>query len=428
MHKAIIDLQNRGLINQSTDINKLSKLLDEGSGVYCGFDPTADSLHVGSLLPLLTMKVLKSHGVNVIALIGGSTGRIGDPSFKAEERKLLSTDDIEHNLKGIKKVIRSILGNDTTIVNNYDWTKNLSVLDFLRDYGKCFTVNNMISKEAVKSRIERPDQGISFTEFTYPILQGMDFEHLFKTMNCKIQIGGSDQWGNMIAGTDLIHKIHGNEVDVGVITLPLLTKADGTKFGKSESGTVWLSPEKTSPFAFSQFWLNITDDEMRKFIPYFSQNSDKEYIDFVLRTSLLNPLSTKRTFSSELTEIVHGTKTAVNCVIIKRFLYGELDQDGKVIVLNETVLEMIEKSGMKIVEVQKDFNFVDLLLSTGLATSKKMAREFISTGAAKVGTRKINEFYDVQKNEYLNDSFSLKKTPDFVLRRGKNDFVIIKLL
>ena len=265
MHPALVELEKRGLINQSTDIEVLSKLLESGKAVYCGFDPTADSLHVGSLLPLTVLKLFKEHGVPIVAVVGGGTGSIGDPSFKSEERVMMDKLTISRNVAGLTSVIRSVLGDDNVIItNNESWMKEINMLDFLRGYGKCFSVNNMMNKDSVRSRLERPEQGISFTEFSYPILQALDFEYLFSILDCAIQIGGSDQWGNMIAGIDVIHKMHGNDAEVGVITLPLVTKDDGTKFGKSESGTVWLSPNKTTPFEYFQFWMNISDSEMIK--------------------------------------------------------------------------------------------------------------------------------------------------------------------
>ncbi|AQW88650.1 tyrosyl-tRNA synthetase [Serratia phage BF] len=416
MHKALVELQARGLINQSTELSVLSSLLEKGSSVYCGFDPTADSLHIGSLLPLMTLKVLKEHGVHVIALVGGATGRIGDPSFKAQERQMLTEEMVDRNIAGITSVIRKFLGSDTLIVNNHDWTKDISVLDFLRIYGKCFTVNNMISKEAVRSRIERPDQGISFTEFTYPILQGMDFEHLFN-IGCSIQIGGSDQWGNMIAGTDLIHKMHGNDAEVGVITLPLLLKSDGTKFGKSESGTVWLSPNHTSAYHMYQFWLNVTDDEMITMYQYFKPMSFS--VDVVKTEMEQNVVLMKKQFAYSMTALVHGTDKADQAYKVSQFLFGakiELDIES---------INMMVDSGMESTTIIEPIGLISLLVETGLASSNKMAREFITNGAAKINGRKINEFYDPVQYEFTED-VDIYDNRYFVLQRGRDNFVIIR--
>lgn len=400
-HPAIEELIDRRLIKQSTDILTISKLLDEGSAVYCGFDPTADSLHIGSLLPLNVMKIFMKHGVKVIALVGGATGMIGDPSFKSSERTLMTEEEVHTNCRGIVSSIKSILG-DVEFANNINWTRNMTVLNFLRTYGKCFTVNNMISKESVRARIEREDQGISFTEFTYPILQGMDFEVLYDMRNCKIQIGGSDQWGNMVAGIDVIHKLHGNEADVGAITIPLMTKSDGTKFGKSESGTIWLDKNKTTPYDFFQFWQNITDEEALKFIPMFTD----------MHTKNVDIRTLKYLFAVHMTELVHGTDMAESVADIVFHLFnGEP-------VNSEICKEMIN-CGLKFNE-ETFSSMVELLVKTNMASSNKMAREFISNGAIKVNKKKVNEYSD----EDLTD---LLKSQEYVLlQRGKNMFTVIK--
>ncbi|AFC21581.1 tyrosyl-tRNA synthetase [Cronobacter phage vB_CsaM_GAP32] len=416
MHSALVELQERGLIKQSTDIEVLSKLLDEGSAVYCGFDPTADSLHIGSLLPLTIMNVFKKHGVKVIALLGGATGSIGDPSFKSEERKMLSWDDIDRNVAGIRAVIKSILG-DVEIVNNYSWTKDINMLEFLRDYGKCFTVNNMMNKESVRSRIERDEQGISFTEFSYQILQAMDFEYLYEMNNCKIQIGGSDQWGNMIAGIDLIHKIHGNDADCGVITIPLVTKSDGTKFGKSESGTIWLTEQRTTPYHFFQFWRNLDDAEIPKLYQYFKPFSFS-VDDIVSEMTNGDPNIVKLQFAIAMTEMVHGEHKASLARDITDFLHGKKE-------ITEEAVEMMIKSGFDVDESTDNLELVSLVVSTGLADSRKMAREFINNGAVKINGRKVNEFYDTANCEFTED-VDFVDAKHFVLQRGKNTYVVVK--
>lgn len=400
-HPAIEELISRNLIKQSTEISTLSKLLNEGSAVYCGFDPTADSLHIGSLLPLNVMKIFMKHGVKVIALVGGATGMIGDPSFKSSERTLMSEEEVHTNCRGIVSSIKSILG-DVEFANNINWTRNMTVLNFLRTYGKCFTVNNMISKESVRSRIEREEQGISFTEFTYPILQGMDFEVLYNMSNCKIQIGGSDQWGNMVAGIDIIHKLHGNEADVGAITIPLMTKSDGTKFGKSEFGTIWLDKNKTTPYDFFQFWQNITDEEALKFIPMFTD----------MHTNNVDIRTLKYLFAVHMTELVHGTDMAESVADIVFHLFnGEP-------VSSEICKEMIN-CGLNSNE-ETFSSMVELLVKTNMASSNKMAREFISNGAIKVNKKKVNEYSD-------EDLTNLFKSQEYVLlQRGKNMFTVIK--
>ena len=270
----IADLKARGLLNQATADEELINHLDSGCRtLYCGFDPTADSLHIGSLVPLLALKRFQRAGHKPIALVGGATGLIGDPSFKAQERKLNTPDIVANWVDKLKaQVSRFIDFNDSAsgadVVNNLDWVGQMSVLDFLRDVGKHFSVNNMIQKESVKQRIDREGAGISFTEFTYMLLQSYDFAELAERRDCTIQIGGSDQWGNIVGGVDLARRMYSKQT-FG-ITLPLVTKSDGTKFGKTESGTIWLDAKKTSPYAFYQFWLNTADADAYKFLRYFT--------------------------------------------------------------------------------------------------------------------------------------------------------------
>ncbi len=270
----LADLEARGLIAQMTGGDELSTHLCEVSRtLYCGFDPTADSLHIGSLVPLLTLKRFQMAGHKPIALVGGATGLIGDPSFKAQERKLNTPNTVSDWVEKIKSQVSAFISfdspvNGAEVVNNLDWVGNIDVLSFLRDVGKHFSINNMIKKESVKQRIEREGEGISFTEFTYMLLQSYDFAELYQRHTCSLQIGGSDQWGNIVGGVDLVKRMHGGHA-FG-LTLPLVTKSDGTKFGKTESGTIWLDPAKTSPYAFYQFWLNSADADVYKFMRYFT--------------------------------------------------------------------------------------------------------------------------------------------------------------
>ncbi len=270
----LADLKARGLIAQMTGERLLEDYLSsESRTLYCGFDPTADSLHIGSLVPLLTLKRFQQAGHKPLALVGGATGLIGDPSFKSAERKLNTPDIVASWVERLKAQISQFIDFDcgdhsAEMVNNLDWTQNLSVLDFLRNIGKHFSVNNMIQKESVKQRIDREGEGISFTEFTYMILQSYDFAELYNAHNCTVQIGGSDQWGNITGGVDLARRLYGGQV-FG-LTLPLVTKSDGTKFGKTESGTIWLDAKKTSPYAFYQFWLATADADVYTFLKYFT--------------------------------------------------------------------------------------------------------------------------------------------------------------
>ncbi len=310
-HALLDDLQARGLVAQMTSEAALSAHLAEGvRTLYCGFDPTADSLHIGSLVPLLTLKRFQDAGHKPIALVGGATGLIGDPSFKADERKLNTPDIVANWVERLKSQVGDFIdfdsgGNAAEVVNNLDWTHEVSVLDFLRDVGKHFSVNNMINKESVKQRLDRDGAGISFTEFTYMLLQSYDFAELYSRKQCTLQIGGSDQWGNITGGIDLSRRMHGGQT-FG-LTLPLVTKSDGTKFGKTESGTIWLDPQKTSPYTFYQFWLNTADTDVYKFLKYFTFLSvaDIDSIEAIDAESGVKP-EAQRILAEQVTKLVHG--------------------------------------------------------------------------------------------------------------------------
>ena len=305
------DLNARGLIAQMTSEEELEKHLAEGSvTLYCGFDPTADSLHIGSLVPLLALKRFQQAGHKPLALVGGATGLIGDPSFKAQERKLNDDQTVGNWVEKLKAQVSQFVDfdaaeNPAEVVNNLDWTKDMDILTFLRDVGKHFSVNQMIAKESVKQRIDREGEGISFTEFTYMILQSYDFQQLNKSHNCTLQIGGSDQWGNITGGTELTRRMNGNKA-YG-LTLPLITKSDGTKFGKTESGTIWLSANKTSPYAFYQFWLQTADADVYRFLKYFTFLSieDIERIEAEDAAAQGRPQA-QGILAEEVTRLVHG--------------------------------------------------------------------------------------------------------------------------
>lgn len=415
MKKFINELKQRGLISQITDETKLIELLEEESSLYCGFDPTAESLHVGSLLPLITLLRFKKEGKSVIPLIGGATGMIGDPSGKSSERNLNSEDVVESFKLKIDSQIKSIIG-EVEVVDNNNWTKQLSVIDFLRDIGKHFSVNTMISKESVKNRIEREDQGISFTEFTYQILQSMDFWHLFKNKNCKIQIGGSDQWGNITAGMDLIHKKEGNDCKVAGLTMPLLVKSDGTKFGKSESGTVWLSPEKTRPFDFFQFWLKVSDTDVEKFLKMLSFKSIEE-IDSIIESDKLRtkPIA-QRILAEEMTLIVHGEQTLQSILRVTEALF-----ENKFDNMTEEDFINLNKDGIQLIETE-ELNIVELLLLSGLVKSKRQARELITSNAITVNGIK-QKFEEGETNDFEIRNF---KEGFVVIQKGKREFRLIK--
>lgn len=305
------DLKARGLVAQMTSEEELQAHLEQGSvTLYCGFDPTADSLHIGSLVPLLTLRRFQDYGHKPLALVGGATGLIGDPSFKAQERKLNDDETVAGWVEKLKAQVSAFVNfdcgaNSAEVVNNLDWTQNMNILSFLRDVGKHFSVNQMIAKESVKQRIDREGEGISFTEFTYMILQSYDFQQLNLSHRCTLQIGGSDQWGNITGGTELTRRMNGNRV-FG-LTLPLVTKADGTKFGKTESGTVWLSANRTSPYAFYQFWLQTADADAYRFLKYFTFLSVAE-IDALEQADAerQGKPEAQAVLAREVTRLVHG--------------------------------------------------------------------------------------------------------------------------
>ena len=309
--KLVMQLEQRGLIAQYSGDENLAAHLDVSRTLYCGFDPTADSLHIGSLVPLLMLKRFQEAGHRPIILVGGSTGLIGDPSFKAEERKLNSPEIVAGWVEKIRHQTSQFvdfdenLPNGAIIVNNLDWTAGIDVLDFLRDVGKHFSINSMIQKESVKQRLQRDGGGISFTEFSYSLLQSLDFAELNRRYNCTLQIGGSDQWGNIVGGIDLTRRQ--NQSQCFGLTSPLITKADGSKFGKTESGTVWLNAGKTSPYSFYQFWLNVADEDVYKFLRYFTFLSLEgiEDIERSDRDSDKKP-EAQRSLAREATELVHG--------------------------------------------------------------------------------------------------------------------------
>lgn len=422
MNAFLKELQSRGLVSQMTNEQSIINQLNNGATLYCGFDPTADSLHVGSLLPLITLLRFKKAGHTVLPLIGGATGMIGDPSFKAAERTLNDEKTVVSFKNAIVEQIKSIVGQDVKVVDNHDWTANMSVLEFLRDIGKHFSVNAMIAKDSVKSRIERPEQGISFTEFSYQLLQGMDFWKLSQLHNCTMQLGGSDQWGNIIAGIDLIHKKEGNDFVATGITMPLVTKSDGTKFGKTESGAVWLSAEKTSPFKFFQFWLGLSDVDTKKLFKLFSFKSVDE-IDAIFKEdeSRDKPLA-QQILAEEMTMIVHGEAALQSVLIMNKALFGG-DFDS----LSEDDFINLEKEGVPVF-TSSEKNIVELLVMTKLTESKRLARDLIKSGGISVNGVKTNAktFEDIQALSYSKTD--LKHNKFLVLKRGRNKFIIIKSL
>lgn len=314
------DLEWRGLINDCTDPEGLEKALAESIFLYCGVDPTGDSMHIGHLIPFLVLKRFQNAGHKPIVLIGGATGTIGDPSGKNAERPIQTLETIQHNVECLTQQLKRLFGESVTFANNYDWTHNLSIIDFLRDFGKSFNVSQMIAKDTVKSRLET---GISFTEFTYQILQAMDFNHLRAHYDCKLQIGGSDQWGNIVSGLELIRKKQGHEVESFGLTLPLITKSDGSKFGKSEGGAIWLDAKKTSPYEMYQFFINTADADVINFLKCFTFLSRTEIEDIAQKfESAPHERLAQKTLAYEVVKLIHGENAINQAIHITEALFS----------------------------------------------------------------------------------------------------------
>ncbi|WP_440896117.1 tyrosine--tRNA ligase [Amphibacillus sp. Q70] len=416
----IQDLKSRGLIQQMTDDEGLKKhLADNIVTLYCGFDPTADSLHIGHLVPALMLKRFQKAGHRPIALIGGGTGMIGDPSGRTSERQLNDEKTVNYFTEQIKKQLAKILdfdqGDNSAVArDNGEWLGQLKIIDFLRDTGKHFGVNYMLAKDSVQSRLE---QGISFTEFTYMILQSYDFMKLFEKEHCTLQIGGSDQWGNITAGMELIRRTREEEEEVKVfgLTVPLITKADGTKFGKTAGGAVWLDPEKTTPYEFYQFWINTDDRDVIKFLKYFTFLSIEEIDQLATE---LEEAPEKRIphvrLAEELTKLVHSEEALAQAQRITNALFsGDIKQ------LNGEEI----KQGFKdvpTVRLKKEAkSLVDLLVEAKISSSKRQAREDIQNGAIYInGERKQDLHYQLADDDQIDDQFT-------IIRRGKKKYFLL---
>lgn len=417
----IADLEARGLVAQATSGDELKMHLAGGSRtLYSGFDPTADSLHIGHLVPLLVLRRFQLAGHRPVALVGGATGMIGDPSFKAAERQLNSVEVISGWVDSLKGQLAQFLdfdsgANSAVVVNNLDWTKDLSVLDFLRGIGKHFSVNAMIQKESVKQRIEREGSGISFTEFSYMILQSYDFAELFHRQGCTLQVGGSDQWGNITGGIDLARRLYQGQV-YG-LTVPLVTKADGQKFGKTETGTVWLNPDKTSPYAFYQFWLNTADADVYKFLRYFTFLSPAEIDDIeAADAGATGRPQAQSVLARSVTGLVHGSQGLSAAERISAALFsGELGD------LTEEDFEQLRLDGLPATDLPgESVSLIDALVNTGLAASNRVAREFVSASAVAVNGRKVTDLdAAVGKGDALYGRY-------IVLKRGKKLFHLLR--
>ena len=425
----IKDLQSRGLIAQTTDIEALDALLNEQKiSLYCGFDPTADSLHIGHLLPVLALRRFQQAGHTPIALVGGATGMIGDPSFKATERSLNSAETVAGWVESIRDQLTPFLSfegdNAAIMANNADWFGSMNCLDFLRDIGKHFSVNAMLNKESVKQRIERDDVGISFTEFAYSLLQGYDFAELNKRHGAVLEIGGSDQWGNITAGIDLTRRL--NQKQVFGLTLPLVTKSDGTKFGKTEGGAVWLNAKKTSPYQFYQFWLKVADADVYKFLKYFTFLSIEEIdaIEAKDKASGTKP-EAQRILAEEMTRLIHGEEALAAAQRISESLFAE-DQSH----LTESDFEQLALDGLPTFEVSESLNVVETLVKTGLASSNKEARGFVNSKAVLLNGKPAeannpNHAAEKPDNAYMLTDEHKRFGKYTIVRRGKRNHALL---
>jgi tyrosyl-tRNA synthetase len=427
MQNLIEELKWRGLI-QDIMPGTEEQLCKEPTAGYVGFDPTADSLHIGSLIPIIVLMHLQRFGHKPIALVGGATGMVGDPSGKSEERNLLSTDVLNHNVAAIKKQLEKFIyfnsineKSAADMVNNYDWFKDISFLDFIRDTGKHISINYMMAKDSVRKRLEG-ENGMSFTEFTYQLVQGYDFWWLYQNKNCKFQFGGSDQWGNIVTGTELIRRKSAGEAFA--FTCPLLTKSDGGKFGKTEKGNVWLSPDKTSPYSFYQFWLNTADQDAERFLKIFTFLSKEEIIGLVKKNEGKEHLRIlQKKLAEEITCLVHSREDYEFATKASSILFNndtaqtlkELDEDQ--------LLQVME--GVPSIEISKeildnDTDLISLLSETKIFSSKGEARKMLSGGGVFINKEKITSVDAiVNKEMLLNKKYLL-------IQKGKKNYYLLK--
>ncbi|WP_282020008.1 tyrosine--tRNA ligase [Planomicrobium okeanokoites] len=412
------DLKWRGLLYQQTDEEGLADVLEnEKISLYCGVDPTADSMHIGHIVPLLTLRRFQMHGHRPILLVGGATGMIGDPSGRNEERQLQTTDQIDRNVEGIKVQMQQIFDfqteNGAKMVNNRDWIGAMSVIEFLRDYGKLISVNYMLAKDSVASRLET---GISFTEFSYTLIQAIDFNHLYDNYNCRVQIGGSDQWGNITSGLEVIRKTHDEEAKAFGITIPLVTKADGTKFGKSAGGSVWLDAKKTSPYEFYQFWINTSDADVVKYLKIFTfiSREDIESLESSVETEA-HLRKAQKVLAEEMTKLIHGESALDDALRITKALFS-----GDLKALSASEMKAAFKDVPSIEMEREPKSIVDIIVEAGISTSKRQAREDVTNGAISVNGEKVTDLeYIIDEKDRLEDAFS-------IIRRGKKKYHMVQ--
>ena len=433
MKNLVEELRWRGLFHDMMPGTE-EQLLKEATTAYIGFDPTADSLHIGSMVQIILLVHLKNFGHKPIALVGGATGMIGDPSGKSDERNLLDEATLNKNVEGIKAVLSRFLDFNSTdsnapiMVNNYDWMKDFSFIDFARDVGKRITVNYMMSKDSVKKRFSGDGEGMSFTEFTYQLIQGYDFYHLHKHYNCLLQMGGSDQWGNITTGTELVRRLNVNTEDEGAkafaLTTPLITKADGSKFGKSEGGNVWLTADKTSPYKFYQFWFNSSDEDAEKYIKIFTF-LDKATIEDLIEKHQQEPhlRLLQKKLAEEITVFVHSREEYEKAVKASNILFGNSTSDDLKQLDSQTFLDVFD--GITQAEISKaDFKngigIIDALSAkSGFLSSNSEARRALKENSISVNREKVTEEFSLSTNDLINNEFIL-------LQRGKKTYFILR--
>lgn len=410
------ELQWRGLIKDTTDAKVLNELLEKKATLYCGFDPTAPSLHIGHLVPVIMLSRFQKAGHRIVALVGGGTGLIGDPSGRSSARQLLTLEAALENAEGLKSQLSRFLdfsdSKKTVLINNYDWLKDINVITFLRDYGRHFPINYMLAKDTVASRLET---GISFTEFSYMIIQSIDFYNLYKRENCRIQLGGSDQWGNITSGVELIRRITGDTETVG-ITMPLITKSDGTKFGKSAGGALWLDKEKTSPYAIYQYFINSADADVIHYLKVFTFLTKEEIyaLEQEVRENPQNRVAQKK-LAYELVSTIHGVEAADEAVKMSQVLFS-----GRIAELSAEQL-LVCLNGVPSTDLGEDKPLIDVLVEVKAASSKREAREFIKNGSVLINGEKQTDLeYVLGKKDAIDEKL-------IVIRRGKKNYYMVRV-
>ncbi|QUL58079.1 tyrosine--tRNA ligase [Paenibacillus tritici] len=415
----IDELLWRDAINQQTDADGLRELTDSKAvSLYCGVDPTGNSMHIGHLIPFMVLRRFQLAGHRPVILIGGATGTIGDPSGRQSERSLQTLEQVQENVDALtaqmKKLFQAGDDNQVRLVNNYDWTKDMNVIEFLRDFGKNFSINTMLAKDVVASRL---DSGISFTEFSYQILQSIDYLHLYQHEDVQLQVGGSDQWGNITSGLDLIRKKEGNEAKAFGLTIPLMLKADGTKFGKTAGGAIWLDPKQTTPYEFYQFWANTDDRDVVKYLKYFTFLS-KEEIEALEEKVATEPhkREAQRTLAEEMTRFVHSEELLEQAKRISAALFS-----GDIRSLTADEIEEGFKEMPTFTAGKESKNIVDWLVELGIEPSKRQAREDITKGAISINGERVNELEtEITAEQAIGGKF-------IIVRKGKKNYSLVKL-